>query len=277
MSFRLPIRLIVAIALIAIPAPAHAWGAKGHRIVCTLAWDSIDENARSRIRVILTVSTREQFAETCVQPDRNHAGEPAIPRSHAMLVPLGATSLDRRRDCPSGCILREIERTIGILAGQAPEAEKAVALPLLSHLVADAHQPLNMGFLDDQGGVTLGADFRGKTTTMRKIWEEHLLDAAPEPNAPNGILKIYGLLFQVGGPREYWIQATPFDWVKESFFIMRTPATGYVGNAGGLSFDDAYVKQNQIVALEQIQKAATRLAHLLPALVTDPKRKRAPE
>lgn len=268
-NFRPYIRLLLAIAALgALPsASAHAWAPKVHRIVCTLAWDSVDEAVRVRIRDVLNITAREQFAERCARSDADLKERPEDAVLHMMLIPAGAISLDPDRDCADGCVLREIERNIAILKGQATRTEKAAALPQLAHMIADAHQPLNMGYIGDGGGETLNALFKGEPTTMRAIWEERLLDAAPEPEAPNGIVRIYGLLFQVGGPREYWIQTTPFDWVKESFYIMRTPATGYIGNTGGLAFDDIYIKQNQIIALEQIQKAAVRLTHLLPDLV----------
>jgi hypothetical protein len=47
---------------------------------------------------------------------------------------------------------------------------------------------------------------------------------------------------------------------------MRAPATGYVGNPGGLDFGDVYVSQNQPVARAQIEKAGLRLAALLNSL-----------
>ncbi len=269
MKTRPYIRLLAAIATLAcLPlGSALAWAPKAHRIDCTLAWDSVDESVRERMRELLNITAREQFAESCASADSNIGDRPDAAANHMMLVPAGAISLEPDRDCANGCVLREIERNIEILKGQAEHAQKAVALPLLAHLIADAHQPLNMGYITDRGGASVSAVFRGEATTMRAIWEERLLDAAPEPSAPNGTLRLYGLLFQVGGPREFWIQSTPFDWVKESFYIMRTPATGYIGNTGGLAFDEIYIAQNQIIALEQIQKAATRLAHLLPDLM----------
>jgi hypothetical protein len=40
---------------------------------------------------------------------------------------------------------------------------------------------------------------------------------------------------------------------------MRGAPTGYVGNPGGLTFDETYVQQNRPVAMGQLEKAGVRL------------------
>ena len=246
-------------------APALGWGAKAHRIVCTMTWNESTEEARDAIRAILNVTAREQFAAHCARPDEHLKEHPERAAWHVLYLPPSAATIDLDRDCPmpASCVWREIERNLGVLKSAAPRAERAEALGLLAHLVADAHQPLNIGLAQDDGGARLTATFLGRPTTMRAIWDELLIEPVPEPTAPDGIIRLTGWFFQVDGPREYWLQTTPADWVRESLWIMRTPATGYVGNSGGLSFDELYVKQNRLVALEQIYKASLRLTQVL--------------
>lgn len=247
------------------PSIAHAWGPKVHRIVCTVAWDEISEANRDQAREILNITARDQFAAHCVRPDDLIKSHPETAAWHVMNVAPGASTVDLERDCPlpASCVVREIERNIGVLTSAASNTEKASALALLGHLVADAHQPLNMGLAEDRGGDTLTAMFLGQPTTMRAIWDEHLLAAMPEPTAPNGILRIYGFLFRVGARSNSWTETRPLGWAQQSLWVLRTPATGYLGNPGGLAFDELYVKQNELVALEQVDKAAVRLAHVL--------------
>lgn len=245
--------------------PAAAWGPKIHRIVCTVAWDEITEPARDRARAILNITAREQFAARCVRPDDQIKDHPETASWHVLYVPRGADGIDLARDClqPASCAVREVERNIGVLKSAASQAEKAAALDLLGHLIADIHQPLNVGLAEDRGGAEIPATFRGAPATMRAIWDELLLAQVPEPTAPNGILRIYGFLFRVGARSDTWTKGAPLDWAQQSYWVMRTPATGYLGNPGGLVFDDLYVKQNELVALEQVDKAAMRLAHVL--------------
>ena len=269
MNFRPQILTILAVFAAAAPRPALAWGPKVHRIVCTAAWDEISEANRDRAREILNITAREQFAAHCVRPDDLINKSPDTAAWHVMNVARGESTVDLERDCPmpASCVVREIERNIGILESEASKDEKASALAFLGHLVADVHQPLNMGLAEDRGGEKTTAIFLGQSTTMRAIWDDHLLAAVPEPTAPNGILRIYGFLFRVGARSNSWTETRPLGWAQQSLWVMRTPATGYLGNPGGLAFDEIYVKQNELTALEQVDKAAVRLAHVLRDLL----------
>jgi hypothetical protein len=230
-----------------------------------VAWDEIGEADRDRAREILNITAREQFAAHCVRPDDLVKTRPETAAWHVLPVARGESTIDLERDCPlpASCLVREIERNIAIVKSPAPPDEKATALALLGHLVADVHQPLNMGLAEDRGGDALPAIFLGQATTMKAIWDEHLLAAVPEPMAANGILRIYGFLFRVGARSNSWTETRPLGWAQQSLWVLRTPATGYLGNPGGLAFDQLYVKQNELVALEQVDKAAVRLAHVL--------------
>jgi hypothetical protein len=260
---RTPASLALLSAFLA--GPAHAWEPKVHRVVCTVAWDEITEAQRNRVREILGIIAREQFADACARATNItcHAGGRGF---GGMSSPArGTQTIDLERDCPlpASCLVREIERNIDVLKGTAPGPEKAIALALLGHLVADVHQPLNLGLAEDGGGERIAAIYKGRPTTMRAIWEEHLLEGLPEPTAPDGILRIFGYLFRVGARSNSWTETRPLAWAQESLWVMRTPATGYLGNPGGLEFGELYVKQNEMTAVEQADKASVRLAHVL--------------
>lgn len=60
-------RLLPAIvALLMIPAPAHAWGKTGHRITAAIAERFLDPRTRQGVRAILGVET---LAEASTWPD----------------------------------------------------------------------------------------------------------------------------------------------------------------------------------------------------------------
>jgi hypothetical protein len=244
--------------LLGAATPALAWSRDGHQVVCTIAWDETTEAARAGIGALLEILSKEQFVEACqwldAQPDKK--------TWHYLFVPKTAREVDPARDCASGCALTHVERSLAVLKSKAPKAERAEALKVLAHLIAELHQPLNLGFADDGGGETIKGTFRGAPVTLRSMWDQELLGTILNPNSPNGFLTVYGY-FSITGRAPRLAAATPLDWATESFWIMRTPATGYVGNPGGLDYDDTYVQQNRRIVLEQLDKAGVRLAALL--------------
>lgn len=242
--------------------PALAWNADGHRVVCTIAWDETTETARKNIGALLDIESKEQFIESC----QEFATQEAAKGLHTNFVPRTAREVDVSRDC---CTLGEIERNIAVLRSKAGKADKARALKAVSHLIADLHQPLNLGFAEDGGGASLKGTFRGRAVTLRGMWEEELLGTILNGDSPNGFLTIYGF-FSLEGRSPRLASATPLEWATESFWIMRTPATGYVGNPGGLEYDDTYVSQNRRIALDQLDKAAVRLSKLLTEVFGGP-------
>lgn len=238
--------------------PAFAWRPDGHRVACTIAWDETTEAARAGIGALLAISSKAQFVEACqwldTQPDKK--------AWHYTFVPKTAREVDPGRDCAAGCGLAHVERHLAILRSQAPKAERAQAMKVLTHLIAELHQPMNLGFADDGGGETIRGTFRGRPVTLRSMWDQELLFTILNPDSPNGFLTVYGY-FSIEGRAPRLAAATPLDWATETFWIMRTPATGYVGNPGGLDYDDTYVQQNRRIVLEQLDKAGVRLAALL--------------
>lgn len=147
------------------------------------------------------------------------------------------------------------------LESDAPKPERAEALKFLAHFVGDIHQPLHVGFAEDRGGREIELTFLGKKTNMRALWDWGLLDAPAPVDLTPSLTRAMRRL-----NRSRWIEKTTLQWAEESMWIMRTPATGYVGNPGGQRFDATYVKQNYPVAREQIERAGVRLGHMLNQL-----------
>lgn len=247
----------------AAPAPASAWSRDGHRAVCLIAWEQVNETARSRVFDLLDISTEGQFADSCVWADEIMGTRPETAAWHTVLLPKNERAFDLTRDCarPESCVIREVERFAQVLKGAAPKAEKAEALKFLSHLVGDLHQPLNIGFTDHRNGRQISGMFHGFPSNLHAVWDHGLLstlvpagkDAAPiifDAAAWTG--RLYGA-----------DKKTPLSWANETLWITISPPTGYLGNEGADVFGEHYIRQNRSVALEQIDKAGVRLADLL--------------
>lgn len=235
-------------------APAYTWGPDGHNIACAVAWDEMAAPVRAKTAALLDLSGKEAFAASCAW--RNGPSDTSV---HHVFVPKTARAIDVTRDCARGCALSEIDRSLATLKSSASQAEKARALKTLAHLVADIHQPLNIGFAEDAGGAQVKGTFRGKPVTLRAMWEQEMLATLIKPNSS---LLSYDFK-SIEGRVPRIAASTPLDWANETLWIMRSPATGYLGTPGGIDYDDTYVRQNRRVALEQLDKAGVRLAALL--------------
>lgn len=244
---------VLVVLMVAASGSALAWTRDAHRMSCAIALDVMSPSTRDEAFSILDIDSSEQFLELCVWADRLKASQPETAAWHQMLLPRDAAGLDLGRDCPppNGCVVTRVIQEISTLKGEAPKEDKATALRLLMHLIADLHQPLNFGFAEDNGGRKIAAVFLGRKTTVYDIWDTLLFES--DRVAPGNTLETLWLAHEVQTHPE------PLDWARESYFIMRTPPTGYVGNPGGLAFDEQYVRQNRPVAMGQLEKAGVRL------------------
>ncbi len=257
-------RFIVGVFIsCAVSTSAFAWGDAGHRMVCHVAWDSLQDKQRGEVKELLGAAGEAEFAEACAWAIHHRNEHPETKGWHVLYVPKDARKVDATRDCPekTSCLIREIDRNLAILKSGAPREERATALKFLAHFVGDIHEPLRVGFAEDRGGEGIPATFVGKATTMGAMWDEGIL--ATDPQALESLRATYQAYTPLDRLYVEWIETPPAEWATESLWIMRTPATGYVGNPGGLVFDEIYLKQNMPVALDRVAKAGMRLGHVL--------------
>ncbi len=262
MATRRPILTLAALlvsAITLVPQRASAWGTAGHRLICEQAWEELKPETESRVRKILGVTSRDSFADRC-----RHA---EIGPRDLMSLPADARDLDLDRDCPApdGCPVREIERALADL--KDGRGDMADAVMRLVRFTGEVHQPLSVGYAADRNGLDIPATFLGRQTSMHAIWNDELV-VVPRPlRAADTAFDLRVITNYLDRPR--WTLTPPLAWATESYWIMRTPATGYVGNPGNLAFDDVFVTQNKLTAMDQIEKAGIRLAHLLNEVFGD--------
>ncbi len=259
------IRQLVAITAFlcaALSPPAEAWDGAGHRMACVKAWREMTDPARAAVSGLLSVKTPEEFAETCTWADEAAATRRETAGWHFIHVPKTSRAVELARDCkaPASCVVEQIDRQTEVLTGTAPKAARAEALRFLAHLMADLHQPLNVAFAEDHGGRDIKITFLGKPADMHALWDSLILKA---PNPPSRGYTPFLQDMADRHNRERWNIGTAKDWAEETLWVMRAPPTGYVGNPGGLVFDEIYVEQNYLVATDQIDKSGVRLAFVL--------------
>ena len=52
---------LALLALVLLASPAHAWNALGHKVICKIAWDTLDDTTRSDI--VATLRRHPRFDE----------------------------------------------------------------------------------------------------------------------------------------------------------------------------------------------------------------------
>jgi hypothetical protein len=255
------LRALSACAIfVAAPQAAKAWSTAGHRLICEQAWEELQPAAERGVKAALGVTSREAFAARCQHTE--------IKSNDLMSLPAGARAVDFGRDCPDigSCPVREIERAFDDIGARRGDVGEAILR--LAHFTGEVHQPLSVGYAADRNGLDIPAQFLGRTTNMHAIWNEGLVAAPRAPRGADTGFDLRVITNYLERPR--WTQSPPLAWATESYWIMRTPATGYLGNPGNLAFDEVYVAQNQPTAMEQIEKAGFRLSHLLNRAFGDP-------
>src|SRR5262249_43199577 len=160
---------LIFAAILIIPSPAFAWGAKGHEIVALIAEAHLDASTRQKIKAILPKNGT--LAKASIWPDEVRKALPQMNPLHYVDVPRGAAKYDRERDCPQrNCIVEAVTWYVNVLkSNDSPLAEKQLALDYLVHLLGDLHQPLHLGVLDDVGGTKTKKTVQGKAETLQEL------------------------------------------------------------------------------------------------------------
>jgi hypothetical protein len=141
---------------------AHAWGTEGHQVIALIAQAQLTVKARAEVDRLLALEPGVTLASVSTWADEHR--NPLTAPWHYVNFPRGDCMYDEQRDCPDGrCVVGAIKRELEVLRSSAPNDKKLTALKYLVHFVADVHQPLHAGYLDDKGGNTyqLQAFMRG--------------------------------------------------------------------------------------------------------------------
>jgi len=141
---------MLVVGAIGEPAPALAWGDLGHKIVCQIAFQELNDKARAEvIRLIALDEKFDSFTDACTWPDhpRQRAEE------HFINVPRTLQTIATAQcQGASTCLFTAIVTDREVLRTSTDDAAKLASLKFLGHWVGDIHQPLHVSFADDRGG-----------------------------------------------------------------------------------------------------------------------------
>lgn len=263
--------------------PAHAWGAKGHRIVGEIAWQHLSPPARAQVRQLLAFAEgheAETLAEAATWADRVRS-DPSYDWAkpmHYINAPEGTLDIDLERDCPEhGCVVRAIEEFTAVFADYgASLKERREALKWVAHFVGDVHQPLHASYAADRGGNRLLVTFFGEAVNLHYLWDNALIDRYLggwwKLRKWEGWAKKLDRL-TTDTERAVWSTSTPLDWAQESYDLARSHA--YAAKAGD-DLAEPYYRRNLPIVERRLRQAGVRLAALLNKALEEAHRRPRP-
>jgi len=241
---------------------AHAWSAKGHRIVAELAERRLTPAAQAEVHELL----RDEVAPhlVLIAPWADQVRDLPAYRRTARLHFINFTRADpchyvAERDCPDGeCIVAAIDHYRRILRDRrAPRSARSEALRFVVHFVADIHQPLHSAFGDDRGANTFQVRYGFQGLNLHALFDRVLLESRPfladeyadflQSDLPSAG-RVTG-----SNPAVRWAESACRLVASEHIYPPRRRV------------EEAYVLRMRPVAERQLQLAGVRLAAVLNA------------
>ncbi len=192
--------------VVSLPAPAHAWGCKGHQVVALLAEMHLNPRALAMAKKILAEGPidpslsryckeggSDPLADASTWPDDIRGIRPEASPWHYIDIPRGTKLRDVEKFCDpkEGCVTRAISDDIAVLrSADASPQKHADALRFLIHFVGDLHQPLHAVTNNDQGGNCVPVAFFDAVPQLRNpqtesyapnlhgVWDTNILERA---------------------------------------------------------------------------------------------------
>ncbi|WP_407154818.1 S1/P1 nuclease [Bradyrhizobium sp. STM 3557] len=259
--------VLATLTLALLCGQAHAWGDTGHKVVCEIAFRLAQPDTRAAIRkLIRSDSEFDNFSDSCIFPDHPRKR----PSEHFINVSRDSHGLTTDQ-CPDAdkCVLTAILSDAQVLASKSEKPrDRLIALKFLGHWVGDIHQPLHVSFEDDRGGnnIHVNGECSGN---LHGTWDTCLVEDA----VGTDIDKAASDLIDGITPEMItkWSASDPRDWANESFAIAESAETQYCEMHastcdkpdGNVQISPEYLKANDPLVKEQLQKAGVRLAHQL--------------
>ncbi len=148
----------LAPALLSASAPAHAWGAQGHRLVAEVADARLNPTARAEVDRLLATEPDATLASIAPWADQLRAKDPGLGRRsagwHYVNIAEDNCHYEAPKHCRNGnCIVEALKAQSTILGDRSlTDGERLQALKFVVHLVGDIHQPMHAGYAHDKGG-----------------------------------------------------------------------------------------------------------------------------
>lgn len=256
---------IITCVFLVLPLQVHAWGVQGHRVIGRAAASQLDATAALELRAILDVNEGthldDAIDEACNWPDRvrKKFGWKWSQPLHYVNLPRHSSRYERSRDCPEGlCVTEGIVKYANALSQPLQDERRWQAFAFLCHLVADLHQPLHAGYRDDRGGNNVDIEYQDKEWNLHQFWDSVLIEERmKDENAMITRLKQHRQATTID-----WSVGEPTSWTEQSHRI-----AGESAYPAGRQIDQAFADQSWEITVQQLERASSRLARVLNAVI----------
>ncbi len=260
----IPFLLIVPLAIAPVhdPGAVLPWGFAGHRVVCEIAFQELDTEARREVlRLTRTYGEYATFSESCVWADGQEAKD--VHNSHWVNTEPGDDEITMA-DCPADCVLRHLESEMAILSDvSGVDANRTRALMFVAHFVGDVHQPLHIAYGSDRGGNNHRITNAAGARNLHSVWDSFFIRNLAQDWRGYG-QQLHSDINAID--RTLWADASALDWANEAYRIVEDYV--YEGLAdGGERLGSAYEATNLPTVERQLKKAGVRLGALLNAVL----------
>ncbi|WP_312709796.1 S1/P1 nuclease [Stenotrophomonas sp.] len=253
----------LAPALLTLSAPAHAWGAQGHRLVAEVADTRLNPTARAEVDRLLALEPGATLASIAPWADQLRAKDPGLGRRsagwHYVNIAEEGCQYAPATHCKNGnCIVEALKAQSAILGDHSlTDGERLQALKFVVHMVGDVHQPMHAGYGHDKGGNDFQLQFGNRGTNLHSLWDSGMLNIRKLDDA--GYLPVLRALPAPKLARQSNPQRDPQRWAEASCRISTQPGVYPASHKIG----DEYTARYRPVAEAQLRLAGENLAQLL--------------
>ena len=191
-----------------IPHVVFAWGKTGHRAIGELAERHLTSKAKKQVQHLLG---KENMADASLWADVVRSNPKYRFQSKWHYINL------RDKTSSKENVVWAIDLMVKILKDQDshPKLNKTQALKLLTHFVADLHQPLHAGRKVDRGGNRLYVRFFNRIYNLHEVWDSEIVE-----KLDLSYIELADYLNRQYQDTEV-LQLSPEDWANESANLLR--------------------------------------------------------
>jgi len=255
---------------------AQAWGKEGHMAVADIAYSRLTVAAQQAVDYYL--GGQLSLPDAAPYPDDyDHSAQGRWSATlHYANLPRDAVQYSAQYcptppNCVVGAIfnytkLQTLQGTTGPVC-TFQSGDEPCPLVYLTHLMGDIHQPLHVGYGDDEGGNKVSVTFFGKSGNLHQVWDEFIVQRFV-PNWQTLSADLQDTIkSQPGVVARYMSVTDPTAWANESFQLVRTTVYNFTDSSRistqAIQLGEDYYQVNLPIVQQRVIAAGVRLAQLL--------------
>ena len=233
---------------------SYGWGKKGHEIVADVASALLDDHARQAVQKYLGTIAFEQ-AGTWMDDMRSDHKFDFMRTWHYTNIEKGAAYVPNDKED----VINELKRVITELEHKDKMKDEDIKrdILVLFHLTGDLHQPLHVGYEEDQGGNKIQVSYLKKSSNLHRVWDTEIIES--ENITFNTVFQHYKSF-----DKEEIVGLKKID--VDNWMRLPRSQLARVYDFKDAEIDQNYVTRNKKVVEEDLLVAGIRLASVLQSV-----------